>query len=362
MQPKKQKNKSKVFFLGAGASKAFGYPLTGEIMPSILANLRANNLFQLEDTKTSLERAQERELRRFLELLYPGLASVDPGDKPECCPGIIEVLSLVEHCVLYNTPPHPLISGANLERFRYLLSRAIAELLLYYEVTPYNTAESRLLKQFTQLIRKPGPHDVTVITTNYDLIIDRAFKPEMRENKVNFGIAYRHIKTSELITPPPDAVLRLYKLHGSLNWLRCDLCGQYYINPEGSITVRAFDEEIGEWNTCDCSDVVQLKAVLVAPSLVRDIRDPNLLQIWNAALEAIRTAHELTFMGYSLPAEDLAIKALILRGINGRNPDLPPLKITVVQRSDAAKQNYNNLLGTTIDYNSKGLEDYLQSQ
>ena len=348
-----------VYFLGAGASKTFGYPLTGEIMPEILTNLKAGDLFQLGGRKSTREKEQEKHLDWYLNKLYPGLKLVNPETAPQKCPGIIEVLSFVEHSLLYNCPPHPEIAGENLSDLRYLLNRAIAELLLDYENEGYNVRERGLLKRLIQLIRQPASNHVTVITTNYDLIIDREFKPEIRSHQVDYGIAYRDVENSRLIPPPADPIFRLYKLHGSLNWLRCQLCGQYYINPAGSIAARAFDGEVGSWNTCDCSERLQLNAVLVPPSLVRDIRDPNLLQIWNSALEAIRTAHSLVLIGYSLPPEDLAIKSMIMRGMNGRKANLPPLKVTVIQQGEEAKQNYLNLFGKSIDYDGCGLEQYL---
>ena len=147
-------------------------------------------------------------------------------------------------------------------------------------------------------------------------------------------------------------------MHGSLNWLKCDLCGQYYIHPDSSVAHQAFREEIDEDNTCVCNSRLKLRTVLVAPSLVRDIRDSNLLQIWKAAIEAIRTADKLIFIGYSLPGEDLAIKSVIMRGLNGRIKS-KRLEVEVVQHGIAAKPNYVNLFGKDITYYSKGLKEYL---
>jgi hypothetical protein len=101
-------------------------------------------------------------------------------------------------------------------------------------------------------------------------------------------------------------------------------------------------------------------SVLVAPSLVRDIRDPNLLQIWKASLEAIRTADKLIFIGYSLPAEDLAIKSIIIRGLNGRSNK--KLEVDVVQLGTASRPNYENIFGKKINFHSKGLEAYLDGR
>src|SRR6185295_9652724 len=52
--------------------------------------------------------------------------------------------------------------------------------------------------------------------------------------------------------------------------------------------------------------------------LVRDVREPHLLSIWNAALNELRLAHEWNFVGYSLPQEDIAIRTMLLRAYHGR--------------------------------------------
>ena len=159
-------------------------------------------------------------------------------------------------------------------------------------------------------------------------------------------------------------LLNYYKLHGSLNWLMCSLCGWYYINPFGSIVHQEFREEKDDSNICICNKEMRLKSVLVAPSIVRDIRDSNLLQIWKGALEAIRTADKIIMIGYSLPAEDLAIKSIILKGINGRAGNNMP-QLEVVQFGEQAKPNYQNIFGNVFkaaNYYKDGLEAYLKKK
>jgi NAD-dependent SIR2 family protein deacetylase len=349
-----------VYFLGAGCSKNFGYPLTGEIMPGILENLSKKDLFQLEKRKTFVERKQENELLKFIELLYPGLRGLNLRTKKKWIPSITEILSLVDHLCFYSIPPHPRLSEENLLRFRYLLNRAVAELLMDYQNMPYKPREERLLKEFmSPIVREKKRANISIITTNYDLSIDPEFENVIADNRVDYGIAYRGMdRLGTIIQQPPDPLFRYYKLHGSLNWLKCELCGQYYIHPDGTIAHQAFREEIDDQNTCACNDHLKLKTVLVAPSLVRDIRDSNLLQIWKTAMEAIRTADRLVFIGYSLPAEDLAIKSVIMRGLNGRAKGRP-LNIEVVQQGLQAKQNYINLFGRGIKYYQGGLSEYL---
>jgi len=87
-----------VYFLGAGCSYNFGYPLTGDIMPEILTWLKAGQLFKAENKKTARERADERALLDFIYKLYPGLQKKDMQRQKKTIPNITEVLSIVINC------------------------------------------------------------------------------------------------------------------------------------------------------------------------------------------------------------------------------------------------------------------------
>jgi len=358
-----------VYFLGAGASYCFGYPLTNDIMPGILQNLFAKDLFQLGRKKTTSEKKQESDLKQFIGLLYPGLKNIDPVASKHRIPTITEVLSMVEHFCFYGIPPHPQLNIEQLQQFRKLLNRAIGEYLLDFEMEDYDEYQNELLKRFIAPLRQEKKSgNLSVITTNYDLIIDWEFRDALRSGRVDYGIPYRSVsnanvgthtvKANEIVVQPYNPLFRYYKLHGSLNWLKCEMCGHYYINPEGSILHNAFREVTDEGNTCICDNSLRLNSVLVSPSYVRDIRDANLLQIWKGALEAIRTADRLIFIGYSLPAEDFAIKSILMRGLNGRRRN-NRLKVEVIQCGSNSKAAYENIFANgELTFFCKGLDGY----
>lgn len=351
-----------VYFLGAGSSYNFGYPLTSNIMPDILAGLKAGNLFTSAWDNIANENANgQKELLDYIEMMYPGLMDIDPEKESERIPNITEVFSFVEHLCFSNTTFHPKMNETKLTSFRVLLSRALAELLHQYEHSKLkDAAKVELGKKFIVSIKKNCDNNaVSIITTNYDLVIDKAFSKEAFEKKIDFGIEYRDIN-EDVIIYTQNPLLRYYKLHGSLNWLMCNMCGRYYINPYGSIVHQEFRTTTDGQNTCFCNSHMRLKSVLVAPSTVRDIRDSNLLQIWKAAVKVISEADKLILVGYSLPAEDLAIKSIILRGLNSSKKN-HKLEVDVVQFGEQAKPNYMNIFGKdNFDYEDSGLEAYLK--
>jgi SIR2-like domain len=356
--------KNIVYFLGAGCSYNFGYPLTNQIMPAILQRLNQGDLFC-----SGYKRLQEdgplcEQLLQYVELVYPGLKNAGVS---ALVPNVTEIFSFVDHLCFYDTPHHPALGENGLEAFKLLLNRSLGELLQDYEYGKHASADqAEMHDAFIRSMKQQidAGNQVTVITTNYDLAIDIFFKDEVEKNVVDFGIPYRHVVTSKLTQQPVNPLLRYYKLHGSLNWLICSLCGQYYINPIGSIVHQAYRKAVDADNTCDCNEKLRLKTVMVPPSIVRDVRDSNLLQVWKGALESIRHADQLIMIGYSMPAEDLAIKSIILRGINGRTRIGYP-ELDVVQYGDAAKPNYQNIFGDVFDeknYYAQGLKPYLESR
>lgn len=353
-----------VYFLGAGCSYNFGYPLTSQIMPAILKRLQQENLFSSGYRRLADDNLIDRRLQQYIELVYPGLSDALAANQ---APNVTEIFSFVDHLCFYDTPHHPDLGEAKLTDFKMLLNRALGELLQDYEYSKHATESQKVLHEiFAQSLKEQikQNHEVAVITTNYDLSIDYFFQDEVQNNKVDLGIPYRDVVNSHLIQPPLNPILRYYKLHGSLNWLVCGLCGQYYINPIGSIVHQAYRKDLDPDNICDCNSKMKLKTVMVPPSIVRDIRDSNLLQVWKGALEAIRTSDELVMIGYSMPAEDLAIKSIILRGLNGRPYKKVPL-LEVVQYGNDAKPNYRNIFGKVFDeknYHSDGLEPYLRTK
>jgi hypothetical protein len=320
-------------FLGAGASKAFGYLLTNELLPRIKDGLDAGTLFA--------ESGRHREeLLTYLTALLPGFSSISA----EKLPLITDVLSLIDHSLSMSNSLLSLRTTQSMDRFRALLERAIIEILMEPFALENSEQVSALLDQFTQWVisqRESKDHQISIVSTNYDiavetLLFERYERQEPISSLFDLGFSWRDPGNGTVYKRPANPRFQFYKLHGSLNWLRCNLCEHIYINPERIIADLAFSEQIRSYNTCHCNHA-PLRSVIIAPSLVRDIRDVNLLDIWKNTLELLRTADEWIIIGYSLPPEDIAIRSLFIKAYNGREK---PLHIQVIQKGEAAASTY----------------------
>ncbi len=338
--------KSMVIFLGAGASKPFGCPLTSEIFPLILRKIQLNELFDSSHEDREL-------LKSFLHKLLPGIFKVDHP------PLITDILSLIDHFILHTNIPWPGLTHNDIILFRTLLERAIFEVIEspYYR---FDFERPPLLNTFAQyILSQAHEKSIYLISTNYDIYLETELITLIRDNdsidnKIDYGFSWRSIKTGGIVYGPTNPQISIYKLHGSMNWLKCDLCDHIYINTFGSIYHQAFRKDLDDHNSCHCG-YGPLRSVIIAPSTERDIKDVNILNIWKNSIEALRKSDEWIIIGYSFPQEDLAIQSIFLRAYYGRI-DKP--NITVVQKGNDSKNRYL-LFFQKFDYFDNGLEQYL---
>lgn len=356
-----QTSKRTVLFLGAGASAAFGYPVTSAILPRIRASLDAGTLFPVA-SNPKRERAKMQRLRSHLLALFPSIF-----EETIELPLITDLLSLVDLMLSTEEVLLPKVPAAAMQDLRTLLEQAILEVIeAEYKRPEAHDGLDRLADWMLNAIDVDGT-PLTVVSTNYDTLIDALLferidiAPDLEiADAVDMGFAWREHSSGrfheKVHTPPAMPTVRLLKLHGSLNWLKCPLCGFVYINTVGSIHQQAFREDKIDYNnTCLCGHG-PVRTVIVAPSMVRSIRDPDLLTIWRSALEALRTADEWILAGYSLPPEDITIRSILLRALHGRG-DAPPPRIRVVQRApDAGLEGRYRLLlpQSTFEYEGFG--------
>jgi NAD-dependent SIR2 family protein deacetylase len=343
--------KSKVLFLGAGTSKAFGLPLTGEIFPLIIERLKTKVLF-----KGNV--AEQNELLTFIEKLYPGLNKIPSNEYPL----ITDTLSLLDHLLNTGNCFWESSKTKDIVLNKTLFEKAIFEILEIPFRRHFNSQFDEtpiILKQFSNWIYENHKEVFfSIISTNYDITVEREIYSKFRfsglSEIIDFGINWRDPSEEKIHLRPTAASMGIYKLHGSTNWLKCNLCNHIYINTHGSIYHQAFRDNIDSSNTCECG-YGPLSSLIVAPSLARVIYDNNLPHIWNNAFERLRTAAEWIIIGYSFPPEDLNIKSMLVRAFNARK-EKP--QVTIVQKGNDFKSRYESIFND-ITYLDGGLEEFV---
>jgi hypothetical protein len=141
--------------------------------------------------------------------------------------------------------------------------------------------------------------DVTVITTNYDILCERGLRikprPRIRLPGFNYGSGREILagggypSYSHIVKVACEGRVPVYKLHGSVSW-----------------SVK--DGTLIKYH--DCRPAIRGDAAIIAPVTNKAI--PAVFKsIWQSAGLALRTTSTLLVVGYSLPEYDVAVRDLL---------------------------------------------------
>jgi len=344
-----------VLFLGAGATKSVQGPLTDEILPKLYEG--------------ALPFGLSAKLIGFLQQEF----HLRPAMPKEQYPSLPLLLSLIDMA---------------LDR-RELFAQnwdveALAELRQQIELGIFDVLEEALMKFPTnnhyEMLSTlfPGTDAPAVITTNYDLVVDTALMFLSEARQPGGGIPNYHCGMANMtMLPPQQKFGTLLKLHGSLNWLYCRTCQRLELGAtESTRFISKFQFIVGrDLRSSLTADGAPcpvcrrpLRPLLVAPSHLKDYRNPHLAQVWYEAQRILRQADSVVFVGYSLPDDDVEVVYLLKRGLAHITD---PKKITVVEycpnnpmipsHEHSAGRRYAALFGD-IDWHATGLDGWLQKR
>jgi hypothetical protein len=173
-----------------------------------------------------------------------------------------------------------------------------------------------------QLVRYWQRNEATVITFNYDLLVELAWLKHISyESKSRlhlYPVPLTHLSARTGLTfgpTPAPRGMRLLKLHGSLNW-RYSGAG----SPPGDIIYDAGTFPWNAWgvaadSTGDTGDTgySDRDPMIIPPAAVKSpyYNNRTLRALWKLAAEELQKASELVLMGFSLPQTDLLVGSML---------------------------------------------------
>ena len=221
-----------------------------------------------------------------------------------------------------------------------------------------------------------GKDPVSVISTNWDTLLDYAIKKSIKEREddkavVDYCCYISSLdKDDDTIKPGLEILgeggfnVKLLKLHGSLNWLQCPRCSRMYADFSNKIG-RGEYITIESCRHCDKNfpeekDNHILAFNLIMPTFLKDLSNPQYKIIWQNAGIEISEAEKIVFIGYSLPSADFDMRQLLSRMVR------KSAKIHVVDYClDESKWNekekhWRRFFGKrTISFEFKGAKKYV---
>lgn len=290
---------STVIILGAGASRAAGAPLMYDFID------KATKIYRERDTRWALAHFERVvAARRQLQLAY-AKSNIDL-DNIENLFSTFEMASLIGS--VSNLSPNEVNKLP--VSLRYVIMRTL-ESSIQYSVTndseyvnapyPYNAFAELIVEMSSGKNAEP----VTVINFNYDLCLDYALT--LLDAKFDYGLNGK-----------PKENLRLFKVHGSLNWFKDEKLGDITYN---SLTKFPKDRFINRYGINDPeSKSIDTMEIIFGPSVWGDKITPDplivpptwnkgwyhqqLQSVWQNASTALHSAENIYVIGYSLPDSD----------------------------------------------------------
>ncbi len=289
-----------VFFLGAGFSQPFGYPMMETFLPHADASVRLT-----DDDRTFLGKLilEARRANSFLESSPTNLEDILSfsvmGDRLKLTVGEERTRHVQE--IIRKVYSDPMVIKVYKDYWKRFLP----------------------LSEFFGLRIADVKKDLSIVTTNYDLNIESAaYKLNLL---VNPGFSIERVKIEGIQIAGEmygESGIPLYKLHGSVNWYHADTTIGVKVEDR---VVYLFDPEPGGTKSLPlpCTEGYNPPdtPLIIPPSFLK----PDLLEalktIWSLAAKAISEANVIVFVGYSFPLSDTEMIYFLARALMD-NPHL----------------------------------------
>jgi hypothetical protein len=292
-------------FLGSGFSAGYGLPTTKQLQEGLLAVLgEAPEVRRREQFISD-------QLQRFWEVAF-GWAPGRPAPFLEDHFTQIDLAANSGHQLGTTYPPKLLraLRRFTIHRLFKILDSAPAA------AVPIDVFLSRLNEVFR----------LSIVTTNWDLMVERSFERSHIQYNVGIAEVDKHGRHVARRGAP------LLKLHGSGNWAYCDCCknwivfdlgmgkvavhlrlllerDDFILFPGGHCIADDLDNDL-DLRTCSlCGG--RWSTRIATFSYRKDFSVRAFQTIWDEAHTVLRFARRWLFVGYSLPESDIEIKHLL---------------------------------------------------
>lgn len=305
-------------FLGAGASAAEGAPIQTNLFKEYFKLIRERNRI--------IKPEHERELATFFTLMFD--IDIDNGNLDNALfPTFEEALGVLDLADLKNESFKDFTNinfASNSGRIKFL--RLYLVYLMADIIDNSLKTSKNIHRNLVEKLKSNRDLANTIfLTTNYDILCDNAILELYPDNKVDYGVDFVNFREGTFERPDLESI-KLFKLHGSLNWLYCPTCNNLRITPYEKGVYRLMVDPSSSY--CRKCETIY-SPIIVPPTFYKDLSKVFLSQVWNRAENELSEVEHLIFCGYSFPDADMHIKYLIKR-IQKNRKKHQSLKITVI--------------------------------
>lgn len=345
-------------FLGAGASAAEHCPIQSELFREYFKNVKEKDYYS--DMNIALY--------KFFKEMFNIDIRKDDMEKV-CFPTFEEVLGLLDLAEqrresFKNFGLETL--NKNLENIRFLRQYLI--LLMAKAIDKNKKNNNYYHKLLVNNLKKAELlEEATFISANYDIHIDNTiaglYSAKEYPIMLDYGVKFTNFDVKNGWQPPKEPSIKLYKIHGSLNWLYCPICASITLTPyEGGVMRLIYNMDDAKCLECGGITV----PIIIPPTYYKNMANIFVSTVWNEVEKSLRKSDMLIFCGYSFADADLHIKYMIKRVQTSRKK--PPLKIMVFNghegkteiSSKKEEERYKRFLGKDVMFMDNSFQDFCE--
>ena len=335
-----------VYFLGAGATKdaAPDAPTNKDLVKKALTDF-----VKSEDAQALLD---------FIAVLFHRADPVIDN----------QIWNLLDYIIQQGKSP---CSKYNLEQIIELRKRLLHLIIQEFQKS-LEIAEPRIHEMFVEKIKDS---DSSIISTNYDILIDSALSKTIG---LNYGPKARTWIVGGLDDiggfqrpaiyqpgfPLNQGRIALLKIHGSLNWLYCSKCDEVDV----TIDKGAVRTVTGDYYCFNKHCTNKYESLLITPTMFKNYENRFIRETWECAEKALIDADRLVFIGYALKDEDYQIRCLLMKALLNKTNGYG---VVVIERKpenrkdeeyieESIKKKYEDLYGR-VDFRPVGFTGYIDS-
>ncbi len=296
---------SKVYILGAGASRFAGFPLGADLWPFLEAEEDSNCVQLMNDVQTC----------------WPFVKKVHCLLEKHRHPDLEMILTIADLAIVSGGSVGSIdLSEFDIPEAKKAFARLVSSAFVGHAVKLRNEQDAeiqRVMQGWGKLVKEGD----TVITFNWDPLHEMALW-DASDDKWHYSSGYgfrpRNVEEGQVV---PSNV-KVLKLHGSANW---GLRGRGDHGPPEVDYISHLFPEVGHLpgssGSSDFGESLILPSYFKAPT-----EEPVLVEIWELAASALRSADEVVILGYSLPEADSPTRTLLSVALSGneklKNPKL----------------------------------------
>jgi len=207
------------------------------------------------------------------------------------------------------------------------------------------------------------------LSMNWDEVVEKRFRI-IHPGKVHLDYGCDAVPVTRsaagrqilAVEPNTGPILRITKIHGSVNWLYCDNCQRvFWLQPSQGRHLSNQLLSAVEWKklapnnnysskrwTCPFCKKVPLSTRLATFSYRKALDFPMFQKSWSTAENLLRNAEIWAFIGYLLPAADYEFKYLLKRIQLSRQPRPRIVLVTGGDDGEATYENYRRFFGPEL--------------